>query len=197
MTTRTIAILKNRFFDRILTAAIVLVILANLLVALLFVSVVAFPEFIQIRVPIRKSVYKIEYCFPVAGNCSYSNDWHAPRYIPYYHLHEGTDIFAPRGTPVYACVEGKVEKIGTEPISGNFIGIRGRDKRYYYYAHLETWVIGIEEGNKVRLGQIIGYVGNTGNARGTPPHLHFGIKEDDVWINPYPILKKMKTYDEL
>ncbi len=129
------------------------------------------------------------YCFPVGGKHSYSNDWHAPRYIPTFHLHKGTDIIAPRWTPVYACVDGVVKKTEVTKVGGKIIGLLGKDSYYYYYAHLEAFAVGLEPGFKIKSGQIIGYVGNSGNAQGGPTHLHFGIKVGGEWVNPYPMLK--------
>jgi murein DD-endopeptidase MepM/ murein hydrolase activator NlpD len=87
--------------------------------------------------------------------------------------HHGIDIFAPRGTPVIAIAEGVVRTDET-PRGGRVIWLRdGRVGRNLYYAHLDDWAV--ESGTAVRTGDVIGYVGNTGNAKTTPPHLHFGI----------------------
>ena len=87
--------------------------------------------------------------------------------------HHGIDIFAPRGTPVIAITDGVVRADET-PRGGRVIWLRdGRVGRNLYYAHLHDWAV--ESGTAVRVGDVIGYVGNTGNARTTPPHLHFGI----------------------
>lgn len=109
--------------------------------------------------------------------------------MPKFHLHEGTDILAPRWTPIYACIDGRVEKAKITKVGGNVIGLRGKDGYYYYYAHLEAFAVGLKPGVKVKSGQIIGYVGNSGNAQGGPTHLHFGIKVKGEWVNPYPVLK--------
>ena len=87
--------------------------------------------------------------------------------------HHGIDIFRPRGTPVIAAADGYAQ-LDETPRGGRVIWIRDeRSRRRLYYAHLDDWAIA--PGTFVRTGDLIGYVGNTGNARTTPPHLHFGI----------------------
>jgi hypothetical protein len=87
--------------------------------------------------------------------------------------HHGIDIFVPRGTPVLASVDGVV-RIDETPRGGRVVWLRdSRTRRNIYYAHLNDWAVA--SGAEVRAGDVIGYVGNTGNARTTPPHLHFGV----------------------
>jgi len=88
--------------------------------------------------------------------------------------HHGVDIFAPRGTPVVAAVAGQVSRVRTSGLGGNVVWLResGLDRRLYY-AHLDRQAV--VEGAWVEPGDTLGFVGNTGNARTTPPHLHFGI----------------------
>lgn len=107
--------------------------------------------------------------------------------------HRGTDIFAPRGTPVLAAAEGVVYKVGLDRLGGRVVGVVGPGPAYYYYAHLDRWAEGLEEGDRVDPGDFLGYVGNTGNARTTPPHLHFGVYRLS-WsgihaVDPVPLLK--------
>lgn len=103
--------------------------------------------------------------------------------------HHGVDIFAKRGTPVRAVVAGRV-RTGTKGIGGNHVwlsgGTLGLGGARYYYAHLDSFAI--ESGDRVKQGQILGYVGNTGNAKTTPPHLHFGIYAAGP-VDPLPFLK--------
>jgi len=103
--------------------------------------------------------------------------------------HHGVDIFANRGTPVKAVTDGQV-RTGTGGIGGNHVwlsgGMLGLGGARYYYAHLDSFEI--ESGDRVKKGKILGYVGNTGNARTTPPHLHFGIYSGGP-IDPAPFLK--------
>jgi len=108
--------------------------------------------------------------------------------------HEGQDIFAPRGTPVYSATEGIVLRMGYGQLGGNYVYVLGPGGRRYYYAHLDAYAKGLEEGQEVRPDTLLGYVGNTGNARGTPPHLHFGVygsrwRGDERVINPLVLLK--------
>jgi len=88
--------------------------------------------------------------------------------------HHGIDIFAPRGTPVLAATDGTVRSISPNNLGGNVIWLSDERRRQtLYYAHLDRHAVG--QGDRVRAGDTIGFVGNTGNARTTPPHLHFGI----------------------
>ena len=103
--------------------------------------------------------------------------------------HHGVDIFAKRGAPVRAVIDGSV-RIDTSGIGGNHVwlsgGMLGLGSARYYYAHLDSFAI--ENGATVKKGEILGYVGNTGNARTTPPHLHFGIYSGGP-VDPAPFLK--------
>lgn len=100
--------------------------------------------------------------------------------------HEGIDIFATRGTPVVAVVDGHAGT-GTNGLGGNVVWLRDRRTgRRFYYAHLDRWAL--DGSAPVRAGDVLGYVGNTGNARTTSPHLHFGIYERGA-IDPLPFLR--------
>lgn len=112
------------------------------------------------------------------------------------HPHEAIDILAPRGTPVIAVEDGKVEKLFSSKQGGLTIYLFDPSERYaYYYAHLDRYAEDLEEGERVVRGQILGYVGSTGNADPASPHLHFTIfrlgPERHWWqgvaIDPYPI----------
>lgn len=104
--------------------------------------------------------------------------------------HHGVDIFADRGTPVRAVADGRV-RTGTEGIGGNHVwlssGVLGIGGARYYYAHLDEF--NVESGDSVDKGDVLGYVGNTGNARTTPPHLHFGIYLAGGPVDPAPFLR--------
>lgn len=112
--------------------------------------------------------------------------------------HHGTDIPAPRGTPVVAAAPGKVEKLFfSNGGGGTTIYIRSPDGRWsYYYAHLEGYAPGLHEGQLVQAGETIGFVGDSGNAGEGNTHLHFGLsrmKPGDGWwqgeaVNPYRLL---------
>lgn len=111
--------------------------------------------------------------------------------------HEAIDIMAPRGTPVRAVADGRIAKLFTSEPGGLTIYQFDRDERIaYYYAHLDRYAAGIGEGSEVRRGDLIGYVGSTGNASDDAPHLHFAVlvlgPEKRWWeghpIDPYPLL---------
>ncbi len=104
--------------------------------------------------------------------------------------HEGIDIFAPRGTPVIAATEGRVTRVADTPIGGRQVWVRN-GKYAFYYAHLDSVVV--NEGDKVGRGQLLGTMGNTGNARTTDPHLHFGIyKRWTGAVDPLPLVGSSK-----
>ena len=116
----------------------------------------------------------------------------APR--PGGRLHEGQDIFAPKGTPIYSATRGIVRRIGMGELGGLYVYVLGPGGRRYYYAHLDSYAEGLEEGQEVTPQTLLGYVGNTGNARTTPPHLHFGVygnwfSDDERVVNPLPLLR--------
>jgi peptidoglycan LD-endopeptidase LytH len=119
-----------------------------------------------------------------AGPVRYSDTWGAAR--PNGRRHEGIDIFAPRGTPVISTTRGVVTRVGTNRLGGQIVGVLGPGLEWHYYAHLDGFA-GFREGDLVRPGDVLGYVGTTGNARGTPPHLHYGIYRNGA-ANPYPRL---------
>ncbi len=124
------------------------------------------------------------FVFPVKGAHTYSNDWHEPRAVGGVHL--GNDIFASMGTPCVACVSGSAST-GVGKNAGNYIRLVGDDGNVYYYMHLQKF----GQTGRVTAGTVIGYVGDTGNAQGTPPHLHFEIHPGGgAAVNPYPILKQ-------
>jgi murein DD-endopeptidase MepM/ murein hydrolase activator NlpD len=113
-------------------------------------------------------------------------------------IHDAIDIMAPRGTPVVAAAEGTVEKLFFSNGGGGITAyVRSPDRAWiYYYAHLDSYAPGLAEGQRIRRGDPIGFVGSTGNASAEGPHLHFAISRmgpGDRWwqgapINPYPLL---------
>ena len=133
---------------------------------------------------------KIAIVFPVAGPHSYINDWGFPRSGG--RTHKGTDVFAVQGTPLVAVTDGYIGKYSPveKGLGGITVWVYGYDGHHYYYAHMSKVEKGIKVGAKVKAGQIVGYVGNTGNARTTPPHLHFQIHPNGGEpVNPYPFLR--------
>lgn len=102
--------------------------------------------------------------------------------------HEGVDIFAPRGTPVRSTTRGVVLRVGENRLGGLHATVLGPGRQVHYYAHFDR-VGDFNSGDVVRPGDILGYVGTTGNARGTPPHLHYGIYTAPRGaVNPWPLL---------
>lgn len=118
---------------------------------------------------------------PVAG-MHFMNDWGFPRSGG--RFHEGNDLFAPRGTPAVAVVSGEAVQT-TGSIGGHQVKLLGDDGATYYYTHLD----GFGASGRVSAGQVVGYVGNTGNAAGGPPHVHFEVHPGaGAAVNPYPRL---------
>jgi murein DD-endopeptidase MepM/ murein hydrolase activator NlpD len=133
---------------------------------------------------------------------SFSDSWGNRR--PGGRRHKGTDIISPRGTEILAVADGVVTEMGASRLSGYFIRIEHADEWITSYLHLNndtngtddgeggTWTAffpTLQEGDEVIAGQVIGYVGDSGNAEGTIPHTHFEIKHDGEKKNPYPYLR--------
>ncbi len=129
--------------------------------------------------------------FPVQGENNYSDSWHAPRTG---HLHQGTDIMAGRGVPTVAVNNGTITKLGNDGgMGGNRIWITDTNGNSYYYAHLNGYQKGMKVGSKVKQGQVVGFVGDSGNAAGTGTHLHFEFHPGGITnpaANPYPLLQQ-------
>lgn len=125
--------------------------------------------------------------FPVAGKSSrnIASIWGDPRDAGA-RRHEGIDIFAKRGTPALASAAGTVRRVDTTPRGGKVVWLTDADRRQsLYYAHLDSQLV--QEGQRVQPGDTLGLIGNTGNARTTSPHLHFGIyRYGQGATNPYP-----------
>lgn len=109
--------------------------------------------------------------FPVAGQANYSHDWWFPRFGPGWRLHMGTDIFAAMGTPVRAPMDGRI-RISNSNLGGLAAYVVQPNGTFWYLAHLSGIAEGIAEGSSVVLGQVVGFVGDSGNARGGSPHVH-------------------------
>lgn len=112
--------------------------------------------------------------------------------------HEGVDIFAPTGTPVASPTEAVILGTGFQGYGGNYVFTANPGDEKYYYAHLDSVASTIKVGSVIKAGDIIGYVGNTGNGEGGKPHLHFGIykKVTTAPINPFERLTQEFTLTE-
>ena len=103
--------------------------------------------------------------------------------------HAGVDIFAKRGTPVVSATRGIVAAVRDGGLGGRQVWIIGPARERHYYAHLEDWQAGLEAGDLVGPGDPLGTVGTSGNARGTPPHLHYGIYGGEGAYDPLPLFR--------
>jgi murein DD-endopeptidase MepM/ murein hydrolase activator NlpD len=121
------------------------------------------------------------------GAIHFINDWGFPRSSG--RTHKGTDVFAPMGQPIYAVVGGTV-RVATAGLGGNSVWLTSDNRTGYYYAHLSSWAPGLTSGQYVSKGTVIGYNGNSGNAYGGAPHLHFQIHPGGGSpMNPYFTLR--------
>lgn len=130
--------------------------------------------------------------FPVAGLAHYNDDFGDPRRDPSGETrsHEGTDVFAASGTPVVAAAPGRVA-IGRGGRAGVYVRLEATDGTEYLYAHLERVAVRLHSGDEVAKGDVIGFVGTTGNAAATPPHVHFEIRpRGGDAVDPVPFLDR-------
>lgn len=103
--------------------------------------------------------------------------------------HQGVDIFAARGTPVRSATRGIVVSVRDRGLGGKQVWVLGPAGQRHYYAHLDDWAPGLAERRVIQPGDLLGVVGDTGNARGTPPHLHYGIYGTQGAFDPLPLLR--------
>jgi murein DD-endopeptidase MepM/ murein hydrolase activator NlpD len=138
---------------------------------------------------LRELSTKGGYAFPVLmGKHRYSNDWGAARQNT--GAHEGNDVFAPAGTPVLAVTDGTLQRVGTARVPGNRLYLHTDRGDYYFYGHLSSFEADARSGKRVEAGEVLGYVGSTGDAEPTPPHVHFEIHPGGgPPVNPYPFLR--------
>lgn len=137
------------------------------------------------------------YVFPVYGPSSYIDTFGAPRADVSYH--HGDDIFAPLGAPILACADGFVFSVGWNDIGGNRLWLKDTQGNEFYYAHLSAFSPLAGNGRQVKAGEVLGFVGNTGDAEGTPTHLHFEVHPAsllfmgyDGAVDPTPYLDAWK-----
>jgi murein DD-endopeptidase MepM/ murein hydrolase activator NlpD len=132
--------------------------------------------------------------FPVHGHDTTAvRSWYGDSRDAGRRRHEGLDIFAPRGTPVVAAASGVIRSTRPNRLGGNVVWLRDDLGRSHYYAHLDRR--NVERGDRVQAGDTVGFVGNSGNARTTPPHLHFGVYSRGSF-DPYPALYQPPSVPE-
>ena len=103
--------------------------------------------------------------------------------------HQGVDIFAERGTPITSATRGVVVSVRDGGLGGRQVWVLGPGRERHYYAHLDDWSADLSTGQVVQAGDVLGFVGTTGNARGTPPHLHYGIYGSEGAYDPLPLFR--------
>jgi murein DD-endopeptidase MepM/ murein hydrolase activator NlpD len=143
------------------------------------------------------------YVFPIYGPASFGDSFGAPRPNVEGGWHHGEDIFSPTGAPLLAVAGGTLHTIGFNRLGGYRLWLRDDDGNEFYYAHLSAYSPLAVEGRRVQAGDVIGFVGDTGDAEGTP-HLHFeihpasmaGLGYDGV-VAPYPILLAWRRADDI
>jgi hypothetical protein len=136
-----------------------------------------------------------KWVFPVEAPYTYVDTYGAPRMTgtKYAHPNQGADIFAKLGTPVVAVTSGTVFSIGVGELAGNRLWFKSDSGACFYYAHLSSFDKSLFEQKSVAAGAVLGFVGTTGNADGTPPHLHFETHPGCGGpVNPTPILKAIE-----
>jgi len=125
---------------------------------------------------------------PINGFTTFTDTWGAPRSGG--RTHQGVDMLAARGTPTVAIETGTIRRLGSGGLGGITIWLTGQSGDEYYYAHLDDWAPGLSVGQAVGVGELIGFVGSTGNASYSVPHLHFELHPGGgSAINPYPMVK--------
>lgn len=132
------------------------------------------------------------FVFPVGEPYTFIDSWGFPRMTgtEYSHGHQGVDIMADFGTPLYAVERGVVIRVGNDVLGGQKLWVKGQSGTYYYYAHLQAFIEGVGEGTPVEAGDVVGFVGDTGNAKGGAPHLHFQVHPGGGEpVNPYGLLR--------
>jgi murein DD-endopeptidase MepM/ murein hydrolase activator NlpD len=135
----------------------------------------------------RKRLAGPGFVFPVRGPTRIGGPFGAARADTGFH--QGNDLFAAFGTPVVAVHDGTLNRVGTLPISGNRLWLKTPRGDSFFYAHLSAFSPAAVNGHFVKAGTVLGYVGNTGDAEPTPPHLHFEIHPNDgPAVDPHPTL---------
>jgi murein DD-endopeptidase MepM/ murein hydrolase activator NlpD len=136
------------------------------------------------------------FVFPVYGDARVADDFGAPRRA--IGAHQGNDIFSAFGSPVLAVADGTLNRVGTLPISGNRLWLETARGDAFFYAHLSAFAPDAVSGSSVRAGTLLGFVGNTGDAEPTPPHVHFEIHPGAKRaIDPHAVLGAWQARGEV
>jgi murein DD-endopeptidase MepM/ murein hydrolase activator NlpD len=138
----------------------------------------------------RRVVLRVYAPFILAGRAEWWNSWGYPRagHGRFVRAHEGQDVFCDHGTPVLAAEKGEVS-FGTGGLGGLVARVHLKNGSYLYYAHLSDLKKGLKDGDRVRSGDVLGFCGDSGNASGGSPHVHFGLYSG-VAYDPMPLLVK-------
>jgi murein DD-endopeptidase MepM/ murein hydrolase activator NlpD len=163
----------------------------------------AVPPIVRRPLPtVTPKLTKGGYVFPVHGPVSFTDTFGAARAVVGWH--HGEDIFAPMGAPVLAVAKGTVFSVGWNDLGGNRLWLRDTKGNEFYYAHLSAFSPLAVNGAHVHAGDVLGFVGNTGDAETTPPHLHFEIHPVDLLalgydgvINAYPYLTAWRRLEDV
>jgi murein DD-endopeptidase MepM/ murein hydrolase activator NlpD len=147
------------------------------------------------KVSAEERLARGRFVFPVYGDVRCADDFGAARQIG---AHEGNDCFAAFGSPVLAVADGTLNRVGTLPISGNRLWLKTERGDSFFYAHLSAFAPEAVSGRTVKAGTLLGFVGNTGDAEPTPPHVHFEIHPGDKKaIDPHEILTAWQDRGEV
>jgi murein DD-endopeptidase MepM/ murein hydrolase activator NlpD len=144
------------------------------------------------------------YVFPVYGPSDFSDTFGGFRGDVPGNWHHGDDIFAPLGAPLLACADGLVFSVGWNDLGGNRFWLRDEQGNEFYYAHLSAFTPLARNGRHVKAGDVLGFVGNSGDAQGTPTHLHFEVHPAsllfmgyDGAVDPTPYLEAWKHLQDV
>ena len=144
----------------------------------------------------EQRLVRARFVFPVFGDARVADDFGAPRRET--GRHRGNDIFAAFGSPVLAVADGTLNRVGTLPISGNRLWLKTERGDEFFYAHLSAFGPEAISGRRVRAGTLLGFVGNTGDAEPTPPHVHFEVHPAGApAIDPHAVLGAWQSRGEV
>jgi murein DD-endopeptidase MepM/ murein hydrolase activator NlpD len=156
----------------------------------------------QPPIGVKPKLTKGRYVFPVYGPCSFTNTFLAPRADTGWH--HGEDIFAALGTPLLAVADGTVFSVGWNDVGGYRLWLRDKQGNQFYYAHLSAFSPLAQNDAQVKAGDVVGFMGNSGDAQGTPYHVHFEVHPVqmlylgyDGVISPYPLLMAWRRLEDI